>query len=134
MLCKLENRFCNRKARLTRSHRGQPLAVPNRVGQVGAVSFCQLRLVIKQIELRRGAALEHINHALGLRREMRQPSETARRERLILREQIALQQLRQSSRADTDSSLPKKKPPCQIFLMACIRSAHGYSFVTVSFK
>src|SRR5207249_10133981 len=103
---------------LPRGHRGQPLAVPNRVRQVGAVSFCQLRLVIKQIELRRGATLEHINHALGLRRKMRQPCQTAGRERLVLREQIALQQLRQSNRADTDSSLPKKLPASQISLMA----------------
>src|SRR5262245_20317312 len=89
------------------------------------MSFCELRLVIKQIELRRGAALKHVNHALRLRRKMRQPCKAARRARVCaLREEVALEQFRQGRRAD--ARLSKKLPPCEIHC--------GYSFITVSFK
>src|SRR5262249_22215465 len=99
----------------------------DRVGQVGAMSFCEVRLVIKQIELRRGAALKHVNHALRLRRKMRQPRKTARRARVrALREEVALEQFRQGGRADADACLSKKLPPREIHC--------GYSFITVSFK
>src|SRR5262245_48533201 len=83
---------------------------------------------------------------------MRQPCKTARGGRVAaLREEVNMQQFCQSSRAKTDACLSKKLPPGQIFLMAapfleaarhgacasrrgCIRSAHHYSFITVSFK
>src|SRR5262249_40959598 len=134
ILSKLEYRFRNRKACLPRSHRRQPLAVSDRVRKVGAMSFYQLWFVIKQIELRRGAALEHVNHPLRLRRKMRQSCKTARRARIpALRDEVALQQFRQGNRADTDAGLSKKLPPAQIQQKVCAR-IHSYSFITVSFK
>src|SRR5262245_31562503 len=93
MLRELEDRFRHRKARLSRGHCRQPLAVPDRVGQVSAMSHDEPWFVIEQIELRRSAALEHINDALGLRGKMRQPCKTARRARVSdLSEEVGLQQ------------------------------------------
>src|SRR5262245_15343465 len=93
MLRELEDRLRDRKACLPRGHRRQPLAVPDRVGQVGAMSFYEVWFVIEQIELRRSAALEHINDALGFRGKMRQPCKTARRARVSdLSEEVGVQQ------------------------------------------
>ena len=51
-------------------------------------SFGELRLVVEQVHLRRGAGLEQVDDALGLRREMRQARQAAvlaRRQRLAPR-------------------------------------------------
>src|SRR5262249_28788790 len=106
MLRKLEDRFGNRKARLPCGHRSQTLAVPDGVGQVRAVSLGKLRLVIEQIELRRRAALEHVNDALCLWRKMGQPREPAGRTRIgALPEEVNVEQFRQCSGTDTDTRL-----------------------------
>ena len=95
----------------------------------------ELRLVVEQVELRRGAALEHVDDALGLRRKMRQSRETTRRAGgdsvCALRQEVELQQLRERRRADTEAGLSKKTAPGQIQrnLDALI---HDYSFITVS--
>ena len=39
--------------------------------------FCQLRLVVEQVDLRRRAGLEQVDDALGLRREVRQAGQAA---------------------------------------------------------
>src|SRR5262249_53727326 len=123
----LEDRFGDRKARLSCGHRSQTLAVPDGVGQVRAVSFGKLRLVIEQIELRGGAALEHVNDALRLRGKMREPRETACRTGIrALREQVDVKQFRQCSGTDTDTCLAEKTTPGQL--------DHNYSFITVWFR
>ena len=76
---KLEDRRRRRKGRLVRRHAGEPLPLANRIRQLGAAQLRQLRLVIEQIELRGRAVLEQIDDALRLRREMRQPGQSAPR-------------------------------------------------------
>ena len=127
----------DRKARLPRGHRRQPLAVADRIGQVGAMHFCELRLVVEQIELRGSAALEQIDDALGLRREVRQ----ARRGR----PSRSRPRLR-SARAGRPAAAPPGRPRryrCQPARENAAgshsadverRAIHGYSFITVSFR
>ena len=74
---KLERRPDQRQRRLVAGHRGEPLAPPDRLRQLGAMLFDQRRLGIEQVELRRAAALEQINDALGLGREVRSAHHTA---------------------------------------------------------
>src|SRR5215467_3556369 len=134
VLRKLEDRLRDGKARLPRRHRGQPLAVADGIGQVGAVRFRELGLVIEQIELRRGTALKHVDDPLGLRRKMRQPRETAGRQRVFvrgLRQHVELEQLRERSGADAEASLPEKTTSGRIERIVDA-PIHDYSFITVS--
>ena len=94
MLRELELRRDDRKALLAGRHAGEPLPLPDRVGQFLAVQFAQPRLVIEQFQLRRPARLEQIDDALGLGRKVR----------LVLgREAIARQQARQRGGAGRGS-------------------------------
>src|SRR5262249_13806215 len=68
----LEDRRRGRETRLVRSHPREPLSPPDRIGQVLAAILFELRLRVEEIELRRRARLVEVNHALGLRREVRQ--------------------------------------------------------------
>src|SRR4029453_5799670 len=136
VLRKLENRLRDGKARLPRGHRRQPLAVADRIGQVAALHFCELRFVVEQIELRGSAALEQINDAFRFRSEVRQALQATRRARSrALREQIGLQQFCKGGRPDPDACLPEKTPPGHTqWMWSVFARVHGYSFITVSFR
>ena len=71
VLRELEDRRRGRKFRLIRRHAGEPLAHADGIRQIRSAPRLQVRLVIEEIELRRRAVLEEINHALGGGREMR---------------------------------------------------------------
>ena len=60
-------------------HPRQPLPAADGIGQVLAAKFLELGLVVEQIQLRRAAGLEQVDHTLRLRREMRQVRQAARR-------------------------------------------------------
>ena len=65
------------KRLLARAHRREPLAIADRVGQLLAMPSGAVRLVVEQVHLRRPAVHEQVDHALGLRRQVRMPSSTA---------------------------------------------------------
>ena len=56
----------DREPLLARGHRRQPLAHPDRVGQVLVVELVHLRLVVVQVHLRRPADHVQVDHLLGL--------------------------------------------------------------------
>jgi hypothetical protein len=70
MLRKFERRADERNGRLVARHSREPLAGTDRVGKLLAVAFVEQRLVVEQIELRRTAGHEQIDHALRLRCKM----------------------------------------------------------------
>ena len=61
----------HRQRFLVGRHAGQPLPAPNRVRQFLTAMLLELRLGIKKIHLRGAAGLEQVDHALGLRSEVR---------------------------------------------------------------
>ncbi len=67
VLLELERTAGERDRGLVDAHAGEPLAAADVVGQLFAVLFVQQRLVVEQVLLRRPAALEEIDDALGSR-------------------------------------------------------------------
>ena len=57
--------LCGGEGFLAGSHAGEALAFANRIGQVLAVEFFQRRFGVKKVDLRRRAALVHVNDAFG---------------------------------------------------------------------
>ena len=62
---------------LVGGHRGEPLALPDRIGQFLARPFCQIGFLIEELNLGGAARLGEKDHAFGFRGEMRQPGEAA---------------------------------------------------------
>ena len=72
ILLESECRWRDRERCLIRAHGGEPLALPDRVGQIHSPHFRELWLVVEELQLRRPAALKQINDSLGLRSKVRQ--------------------------------------------------------------
>jgi hypothetical protein len=82
-----------------------------------AVKFLQPRFVVKQFELRRRAALEKIDDAFRLGREMgdsRQASEAVRRAVLLIAPNGFPQQRRQRDRSDSGADALQQMTSCEI--------------------
>ena len=72
VLGELEDGGRDREARLSRRHRGETLALANRVGQILVEPVVHRRLVVEGLHLRRRADHMQIDRAFGFRREVRQ--------------------------------------------------------------
>ena len=105
-------------------HRAEAFPRQIFIGNRRPMQLLQFRLVIEQIDMRRRAIHEQINHPLRLRRKMR-------RDRL--RKTIATQQRRQRRTADAARGPSKKLPPRNQPLMF-EQWVHDYSLVNVSSK
>src|SRR5439155_1689429 len=68
----LEQTWRHREPLLPRRHAGEALAHADRLRQVLVAQIAELRFVIEQIQLRRRARLEQVDHTLRLRRMVRQ--------------------------------------------------------------
>ena len=90
VLRELEGGRRDREARLARRHRGETLALANRVGQILVEPVVHLRLVVEGLHLRRRADHVQVDRALGLGREVRQSRAVlrlrrdSRRQRLLI--------------------------------------------------
>ena len=78
MLRELVDRWRDRKPRLPRRHRRQPLSLAYRIRQILVVPVLQSGLVIEQILLRRAAEHVHVDGALCFRREVRKVRQAAK--------------------------------------------------------
>ena len=74
VLGELEHRRDARERLLPRRHAGDPLAHADRGGQLLAVVLRELRLVVEQVDVRRPARHEQVDHALGLRARSAAPA------------------------------------------------------------
>ena len=108
------------KAGLRGRHAGEPLAAAHGLRQIGALELAQARLVVEQLHLRGAARLEQVDDALGLRREMRQPGQTA----VSSGARIAAPEPGQRRQADARRIHAEEMPPRH--------AIHAYSFVIVS--
>src|SRR5512145_3226318 len=77
MLCEFEERFDAGERALARSHPGDALAAADRIGQLSPMQFFERGLVIEGLDLRWAARLVQEDHALHLRRVVRQSDQTA---------------------------------------------------------
>ena len=71
VLLEINERAHERERRLVRDHAGVALRAPHRVGDLLSVPPRQRRLVVEELELRRPAALEQVDHPLRSRRVVR---------------------------------------------------------------
>ena len=112
MLLEAERGFDQRKAALAGCHRGQPLALADRLRQVLSAQLGQTRLGVERLDLGGAARLEKPDHALGLGREVRQASQAARsRLGCIGRVQVAAQQVGQSDGPNTAGAPAEEVSP-----------------------
>ena len=126
VLGELEDRRGDRQALLARGHRRDSLAHPDRVGQLDPAPVPDRRLVVEQVDLRRGARLEQVDHPLRPGREVRQtrqaagPCPTASGRRRSAPDRVSPQQ-----RAERDRSQahPERARKCRRFSCWAILSS-----------
>ena len=112
VLLELEHRRGYRQPILAGGHAGDPLALADRIREILAVKLAQQRLVIEQVDLRRRAGLEHVDHALRLGGEVREARETAGALGRLRAGPVALasQQARQGQRPDPRRGATEELP------------------------
>ena len=134
VLLELEHGPGQRQRGLIARHACQTLALTHRVRQLFAVFLVQQRLVVEQVDLRRPAAHEQVDHAFGLGRMMELGHHAARQRGAPRR--VRCQQMRQS-RAAQPHRRPAKEVPARHLHDQIVVHDSGFSphrFVTVSSK
>ncbi len=84
-------------------HAGEPLAAADVVGQLLAVLLVQQRLVVEQVLLRRPAALEEVDDALGARGVVELVEDAGERVLRVGAERFVGQQRRQAETAEAEA-------------------------------
>ena len=100
-----------RPRRLPAGHGAEPRPADDRVGDLFALAAGEFGLVVEEIDVRRGAVLEQVDDALGLRGEVRQVGEPAD---ALPRGGGAAHQRRERGRADADRGPAEEVPAVQM--------------------
>ena len=112
ILIELEHARRDREFRLPAGHGRQPLSFADARRQVFAAPRRELRLRVEKVHLRRRAALEKIDDALRLGREIREPRQPRSRRRIC----ASPEQATERGHPDAAGRALEKSAPCQVLL------------------